>query len=121
MLQAAFAIPPADLTVSVHIGAGDQLVRQATHLRDQPLAAGIVKSDGKLWARVYFDRGYTWFTLDDTKTGELGTSSPSFVMPTLPTVTEGQAGRTILVNQCDSARLSLKGPPSTDLAKPSQA
>jgi len=68
------------------------------------VAAGILKSDGDLWTRIYFDRGYTLFTLGDAKdtritfhtgdVGELGKSIPAFTLPTLPSVIEGQAGVT---------------------------
>ena len=72
--------------VSTYIGTVDEY--------PGAIAAGILKSDGDLWARVYFDRGYTWFTLGSSQIGELGTSTPNFVKPTLPTVTEGHAGTT---------------------------
>ncbi|AQT68750.1 Alpha-amylase/pullulanase [Anaerohalosphaera lusitana] len=56
------------------------------------IAAGLLKSDGSLWARVYFDRGYTWYTLGSSKVGESGADTPIFAMPTLSTVTPGHAG-----------------------------
>ncbi|WP_205847853.1 Ig-like domain-containing protein [Anaerohalosphaera lusitana] len=56
------------------------------------IAAGLLKSDGNLWARVYFDRGYTWYTLGSSVVGGSGGDTPIFVMPTLSTVTPGHAG-----------------------------
>ncbi|UCG46518.1 MAG: hypothetical protein JSU94_13550, partial [Phycisphaerales bacterium] len=56
--------------------------------------AGILLSDETLKARVYFDRGATWFTLGDAVTGTRGLGSPVYSPPTKPSVAPGHAGTT---------------------------
>ncbi|WP_183092748.1 M12 family metallo-peptidase [Nocardioides stalactiti] len=65
------------------------------------LAAGIVRSDGKVEGIIVFDRGGTWQFVDDTVTGTRGLEQPdSFHWPTADdadrnvTVTRGQVGTT---------------------------
>ena len=58
------------------------------------IAAGILKSDGDLWAKVYFDRGYTWYTLADAKTGERGGGEPTLAFPTRANLVGGIIGTT---------------------------
>lgn len=62
-------------------------------------AAGIVRSDGSFEGLVVFDRGATWFFVDDTVTGTRGITPPAnFTWPTASnpvnatTVTPGQSG-----------------------------
>ncbi|AQT67119.1 Alpha-amylase/pullulanase [Anaerohalosphaera lusitana] len=54
--------------------------------------AGIRKSNNVLKARVYFDRGATWYTYGSSVTGTRGTGAESFKMPSKPSVTPGKWG-----------------------------
>ena len=76
--------------VSTYIGTVDEY--------PGAIAAGILKSNGDLWAKVYFDRGYTWYTLASTKTGERGAGEPTLALPTLPNVSSGHPGTTGVTN-----------------------
>ncbi|MEN8127685.1 MAG: LamG-like jellyroll fold domain-containing protein [Planctomycetota bacterium] len=72
--------------VSTYIGTVDEY--------PGAIAAGILKSDGDLWAKVYFDRGYTWFTLGSSKYGERGDMAIETHMPTRDSAQPGHAGTT---------------------------
>jgi hypothetical protein len=72
--------------VSTYIGTVDEY--------PGAIAAGILKSNGDLWTKVYFDRGYTWFTLGSSKYGERGDYPAYLHMPTMDNVTSGHAGTT---------------------------
>ncbi len=75
---------PAD--VSTYIGTVDEY--------PGAIAAGILKSDGDLWTKVYFDRGYTWFTLGASKYGERGDYPAYLHWPTLDNLAPGHVGTT---------------------------
>ncbi|WP_205847956.1 DUF7594 domain-containing protein [Anaerohalosphaera lusitana] len=59
------------------------------------MVAGVKLSDGTLKTRIYFDRGYTWFTSGAYVTGTRGGNAESFCLPTMGTVTPGKAGSDI--------------------------
>ncbi|WP_169853159.1 DUF7594 domain-containing protein [Anaerohalosphaera lusitana] len=56
------------------------------------IAAGILLSNDVLKTRVYFDRGYTWFTYGSSVTGTRGDLTSTYALPTTDTISANHAG-----------------------------